>query len=224
MALFKSLLTTILIFGVVWGGLIWKNPAFIHNEKDTLESSYLTKTLVTNVPETILSSSNKKRAVITNISTPNKRKAVVTSVSTSNKKKAVINLIGLKRTVNLKKGMNEVEQFWEDFYNHSELHRRIPANISNKVYGYYHALDENFYSAELTIGYNSHSEMVSHFEILETVKVDQFEAVIENSTSRDTTPAWDAIDQSRAVDTVLEEYVMGSDGNITATSVYVLYK
>lgn len=195
MPLPKSLLITALIFAAVWGLVIWKNAPLM--DEQIAEKIVITHAVTDG-------STNPAAEIATNSNTP-------------------MTLVGIKKQVNLG-SMNEINQHWQDFYELNELHGAVSNQISNKIYGYYRALDDNFNRAELTIGYNSQSVPVRAFEVLDTLHIKQFSPVIENSKSWDTTPAWNAIDTSRAVMGVLEEYVMGSGGNVTSTSVYVRYE
>lgn len=190
MSLSKSLLTTALIFVVVWGMLIWKNAPLISSQNADTKQLTATNTTVTNASD---------------------------SATTS------VTLVGIKKKVSMG-SMSEINQHWQDFYGLNELHGAIPDNTSNRVYGYYRALNDDFNDAELTVGYNSQSLPLDKFAVLETLNFKQFEPLMENSKSWDTTPAWNAIDSNKIVIAVLEEYMMGSGGSVTSTNVYVLYK
>ena len=104
------------------------------------------------------------------------------------------------------------------------LHRSIDTQVGRRVFGYYRFREANKEIADLFIGYNAGASNPGNHPVIANFELPDYQLIHQDRESWDTTAAWNLVDFSKVVHSVLEEYETDGSGSVIATRVYVYYQ
>lgn len=189
MSLPKSLLTTVLVFSIVWMILVWRYS----DDPGTRSAAALDEGVQTTSQSSLVSLPPR------------------------------LELVGMKQVVNMQGDLSEIEEVWNEFNDLSDLHLQIPVSAADRIFAFYHSLDQGFTQAELIIGYNVDNQFPGHGPTRE-FSTAGFQPLAKNLSSWDTAAAWEKLDTEQVVDAVVEVFELSASGDVAFAHVFVNYQ
>jgi hypothetical protein len=135
-----------------------------------------------------------------------------------------IKLVGLQKAISLGDNGDQLKVLWDKFYEANSLHMAVDQEASRRAFAYYEFNNADLNDANVTIGYNTEGKDVFGYSSPPAISIKAYEQIYESNELRDTTLGWNEINEDREAHSVLEEYLIGTGGEIVNTKVYILYK
>ncbi|WDE09558.1 hypothetical protein [Thalassomonas haliotis] len=195
MGLTNSIFTSFIIIAVVWAAALYQPKIANAFPKEA---------------ETMTSAHSVKTTQV-------QQKSKVSTQTALNSNMMTIS--GVSQTLKL----DEISAVWQRFDNNKALYGRLKA-LPEKIYVYYRDFSSNYQMANVTIGYDQ--ETLSGSSDSVAVNMARYNTVLaeKHHSKAQVLAAWQNIDYSKAVDSVLEVHSLDKTSQIVATTMLVSYK
>lgn len=206
MNLLNSIITSILIVALVWGGVLFLNS----------NANAIVQQTTQNV-KTIVAESTEAAAV-TPLNSDKDQTAAPQEPVNNTFKNQQLKIAGIQKNI----ALTDIHQLWLTFNSQSKLHDSLKVQPT-KVYVLYSGITDSFQQADVTIGYDI-KELKQHSNPF-NLDMRHSEVILPAKpyTAAQLATAWEKIDYSKSVNFVLETHSLNKSGNTTSTTMLVSY-